>query len=217
MGKGMVTFFFWLTFLPTLRGHPLWRQAFLYGVMAHIWLTWHKHSPISEFQISALPCRGFLPLLELRQHGPAGKHIRMSLTFRIMFGPSLLKAWACQMSTHGCTWRNSIYHPWLQWCCPVKPLCLLFSFSVCWDALFYQLWGHQTELGLNGQPGKMMARRNSAQSRRKKGSCGQGGGIYMCSAPLRAVRRGGSCGERKCDKVCVGCCSLGKWENETKS
>lgn len=44
MGKGMVTFFFQLTFLLTLRGHPLWRQP-SYGVMVHIWLTRHKYSP----------------------------------------------------------------------------------------------------------------------------------------------------------------------------
>lgn len=98
MGKGMVTFF-WLTFLATLRGYPLWRQAFLWGDGAYM-TNWTQIFLIaSEFQIPALPCRGFLPLLELGQHGPAGQHIRMALMFRMLFGPSLLKAWACQMST----------------------------------------------------------------------------------------------------------------------
>lgn len=95
---------------------------------------------------------------------------------------------------------------------PVVTMMLLYlplSFSVFWDGLCHQPWGHQTGLGLNGQPGKMlMTRSNSAQHRRKKGSCGQGRGIYLCSAPLRVVRRGGNWGKERLAAAVL--------ENETK-
>lgn len=52
---------------------------------------------------------------------------------------------------------------------------------------------------------------NAAQCRRRRVSWGMGRGIWFF-ASRGGGRGGGGCEERKHDKVCVSCCSLGEWD-----